>query len=176
MITSNSRRTSAGRQGRKRRRSAVLWAGTLLAVIGWAGCSPSGEPSGAVDPAELQAAADSLLTASAEAWNAGDLDGFLYWYQRGPETTYIGSSGLIHGWDAIRERYLPAFEPGASRDSLRFEDLETRPLAPDLGLAVARYVLFQGDSTTANGSFTLVLRRTPAGWRIIHDHSSASVD
>jgi uncharacterized protein (TIGR02246 family) len=121
----------------------------------------------------LNAAVDSLLTASARAWNAGDLDGFLYWYDRSPETTFIGSTGRVHGWDAIRERYRPSFEPGASRDSLRFVGLETRPLAPGLGLATARYVLYQGDSVTATGIFTLVVREIDAGWRILHDHSSA---
>ncbi len=69
--------------------------------------------------------------------------------------------------------YLPP-RPGAARDSLRFEDLETRPLGPGLGLATARYVLFQGDSITSHGVFTLVLEETSEGWRIVHDHSSES--
>ena len=135
-----------------------------------------GQPaeSMALDPAKLHAAVDSLLDDSERAWNGGDLNGFLYWYKRGPETTFMGSRGPVHGWDAIRERYAPRFEEGAPRDSLRFEDLETRPLAPWLGLATARYVLFQGDSTTSTGVFTLVLERTSEGWRIVHDHSSES--
>lgn len=129
--------------------------------------------SGQTEVASLNVVADDLLDASAEAWNNGDLDGFLIWYERDPGTTYIGGSGLLHGWDAIRDRYAPLFEPGASKDSLRFEDLETRPLGPALGLATARYVLFDGDSITATGMFTLVLAENPAGWRIVHDHSSA---
>lgn len=137
------------------------------------GCAPRGEQPAATDPEALRTAVDGLLTESAEAWNAGDLDGFLYWYKSGLETTYIGSSGLIHGWDAIRARYAPTFEPGAERDSLRFEGLETRPVGPGLGLATARYVLFQGDSITSEGVFTLVLEETAEGWRIVHDHSSA---
>ena len=145
----------------------------ILVIIFAAGCAPQQEPaSQPVDPAALHAAVDTLLTASARAWNGGDLDGFLAWYRRGPETTYIGSVGLVHGWDGIHARYAPGFEPGAARDSLRFEELETRPLGPDLGLATARYVLFAGDSVTATGLFTLVLRQLPEGWRIIHDHSS----
>lgn len=144
----------------------------LAAVV--AGCQSPQKREDVVGPPELQTAVDDLLTASEGAWNGGDLDGFLRWYQRGPQTTFMGSDGPIHGWEAIRGRYAPRFEPGASRDSLRFEDLETRPLAPWLGLATARYVLFQGDSITATGIFTLVVERTPEGWRIVHDHSSAS--
>lgn len=145
---------------------------TLLAIT--VACAPEPGEEAPLNPAALQAAADSLLDESASAWNEGDLEGFLYWYRRDPETTFLGSAGLTYGWDAIRGRYAPSFEPGAARDSLRFEDLETRPLAPGLGLATARYVLYQADSVTATGVFTLVLRDTPEGWRIIHDHSSAS--
>ncbi len=137
------------------------------------GSACSGAGTVAEDPAALHANVDSLLRTSAAAWNSGDLEGFLYWYRRGAETTFIGSGGLLHGWEAIRLRYAPLFEPGAVRDSLRFEGLETRSLGAGRGLATARYVLFSGDSTTSTGVFTLVLEDTPGGWRIVHDHSSA---
>ena len=146
--------------------------GLALALGAWAGCGPSA-PERAPDPATLQSAVEALLTRSAESWNGGDLDGFLYWYRRSPETTYIGGRGLVRGWDEIRARYAPLFEPGAVRDSLRFEGLSTHPLGPGLGLATAHYVLFQGDSVTSTGIFTLIVRDLPEGWRIVHDHSSA---
>lgn len=156
----------------RRRFTAAVLAAAL--AVGLAACRASGPAGGAsVHPAALQAAADELLTESAAAWNGGRLDGFLAWYRRSPETTYVGSRGLVRGWEGIRARYAPLFEPGAERDSLRFEGLESRPLGPDLGLATARYVLFRGDSTTSAGIFTLIVRRQPEGWRIVHDHSSA---
>jgi ketosteroid isomerase-like protein len=147
----------------------------LLLVIGCAAaCSPPAERGAPADPAALQASVESLLTVSAEAWNGGDLEGFLYWYKSGPETSFMTSRGPVHGLDELRGVYASRFEPGASRDSLRFEDIETRPLAPWLGLATARCVLFQGDSITDTCVFTLVLENAPEGWRIIHDHSSAA--
>ncbi len=150
----------------------MLCAATVLALAALAGCRESGQRANVGDPAVLQAAVDHLLGESEAAWNGGDLEGFVGWYKRGPETTFLASTGLTHGWDAIRERYAARFEPGAARDSLRFEELETRPLAPWLGLATARYVLFQNDSVTATGVFTLVVEKTPEGWRIIHDQSN----
>ncbi len=134
------------------------------------------QASAAVEPASLHSAVEKLLSESAIAWNAGDLDGFMSGYRRGPDATYIGSGGLVHGWEGIRARYAPLFEPGAARHALRFEDLETRPLGPGLGLATARYVLFQGDEITAAGLFTLVLEELPEGWRIVHDHSSSAAE
>jgi len=146
----------------------------LIALALLAGCYNAEERSVGVGADELHTIVDDLLTDSEEKWNGGDLDGFMYWYQSGSETSFMGSDGPFYGWDQIRDRYAARFEPGASRDSLRFENLETRPIAPWLGLATARYVLFQEDSITATGIFTLVVKHTADGWRIIHDHSSST--
>ncbi len=156
--------------------SVLVKRGWIVAVLVGTACTSSGERARGLDPGAFHAAVDSLLDESERAWNGGDLDGFLYWYKRGEQTSFMGSSGAIYGWETIRDRYAPRFELGAARDSLRFEGLGTRPLAPWLGLATARYVLFQNDSVTAWGIFTLVLERTAEGWRIVHDHSSAGSD
>ena len=97
------------------------------------GSACSGAGTVAEDPAALHANVDSLLRTSAAAWNGGDLEGFLYWYRRGAETTFIGSGGLLHGWEAIRLRYAPLFEPGAVRDGGAGRgDRGHRPGGPDL--------------------------------------------
>jgi beta-aspartyl-peptidase (threonine type) len=113
-----------------------------------------------------------LLDRSAASWNAGDLEGFLVTYARDSATTFLSVNGLTRGFDAIRARYAARFEPGAARDSLRFTDLAVRALTPDWALVTARYVLERGDSVTATGPFTVVMQRTPEGWRMIHDHTS----
>ncbi|MDH3495834.1 MAG: nuclear transport factor 2 family protein [Gemmatimonadota bacterium] len=131
-------------------------------------CAPRA-PEPAADPTpEIRA----LLAASARAWNAGDLDGFLVTYARDSATTFLTSGGLTHGYDAIRARYAARFEPGATRDSLRFADLRVRALGPTHALVTARYVLRRGNSVTAEGPFTVVLERRAEGWRMIHDHTS----
>ena len=114
----------------------------------------------------------SMLAASAAAWNRGDLDGFMRTYLDDSTTTFLTSNGLGQGYAWIRNRYAPWFAPGASRDSLRFTELMVRSLGADHALVTARYVLFRRDSTTATGPFTLVLRRTDTGWKMIHDHTS----
>jgi len=38
--------------------------------------------------------------------------------------------------------------------------------------AIAYYVLMRGDSVTARGPTSLVLRRVGGRWVIMHDHSS----
>jgi uncharacterized protein (TIGR02246 family) len=131
-------------------------------------CAPEAGPPPDDPTPELE----RLMDLSAQAWNAGDLDGFLITYAQDSATTFLTVRGLTHGYAAIRDRYAARFEPGAQRDSLRFTDIAFRMLGHDHVLNTARYVLTRGDSVTAEGPFTVVWERRPEGWRMIHDHSS----
>jgi uncharacterized protein (TIGR02246 family) len=118
-----------------------------------------------------------MLDASAQAWDRGDLDGFMASYAPGEGTTFVGRRGILRGPDQIRANYAPRFRPGARRGTLRFEDLQVDLLAPDVAHAIAYYVLSERtaagrDSTVARGPTSLVVRRLGTGWKIVHDHSS----
>lgn len=113
-----------------------------------------------------------MMQRSAGAWNRGDLDAFVADYLPGMRTTYIGSQGITRGANAIRGAYAPRFAPGGTRDSLSFQALEVDLLAPDVANAIATYVLMRGDSVTAKGPTSLVMRRVSGRWLIVHDHSS----
>ena len=154
----------------------------LAALLG--ACAPAGSPPSAATPAATPAAApaaaadprseiEAQFRRSAQAWNAGDLDGFMQDYARDGTTSYVAGGRLRRGWDRIRGGYAARFEPGAQRDSLRFEDFDVRALGTTHALVFARFILARGDSTTASGPFTLVMERRPEGWRIIHDHTSS---
>lgn len=112
------------------------------------------------------------MNASARAWTRGDLDGFMDSYEPGDDVTFVTPTGVVHGRDAIRARYAPRFARGARPDSLSFENVEVDLMAPDVANVIAYYRLSRGDSTTAHGPTTVVMRRRDGQWRIIHDHSS----
>lgn len=135
----------------------------------------------APEPARVSAlpSADSLAQVfkaqfdrSAVAWTQGDLDKFMADYAADSTTTFMAGRGPERGFDWIKAHYAPLFEPGAKRDSLRFESLVARPLAPGVALVTARFILFRNDTTTASGPFTLVMEERPEGWKILHDHTS----
>lgn len=154
------------------RAGAVLLVLVLLAVA--AGCrlidvSETGE---SVEEPDLETQIAATLQAASDAWNRGDLEGFMADYERAPTTTYIGIGGLLEGWDAIHDRYAPLFAVGAERDSVRFEAVRVRSLDPRHALVTARYVLHRDGQVTASGPFTLVLLGVEGRWKIIHDHSS----
>ena len=112
----------------------------------------------------------AMMDRSAVAWNRGDLETFMEDYI--DSATYVGSRGLLRGRTAIGAHYAPRFAPGAVRDSLSFRDVDVRLVAPELVQVVATYVLMRGDSVTASGPTSLLMRRASGRWRIIHDHSS----
>lgn len=114
-----------------------------------------------------------MMQASAMAWNRGDLDAFVNYYEPDTTTTYIGRNGIVRGRAAIRAVYAPRFAPGGVRDSLSFENTEIDLLAPGVANVISWYRLMRGDSTTARGPTSLVMRHDADGqWRIVHDHSS----
>jgi uncharacterized protein (TIGR02246 family) len=149
---------------------------TLLLAAAVAACRTSGEtapPESNSSTATLATQITSQLERAADDWNRGDLEGFLSDYAAESTTTFVDGRRARHGFEFIRQYYAPRFAPGARRDSLRFEEIEARSLRPALALVTARYVLARGGTVTASGPFTLVMEQRPAGWRILHDHSSS---
>jgi uncharacterized protein (TIGR02246 family) len=145
----------------------------VLVVAAWFAlqrvAAPRPQPA---DPVVIRREVLAVLAHGARAWNAGDLDGFVSDYLPDSETTFIGKTEVLHGIAAIRNVYAARFAPGAGRDSLHFQGVEVDVLGPDLVNTIAWYVLMRGDSVTARGPTSLVMRRVSGRWRIIHDHSS----
>ena len=131
------------------------------------------EERSAASRAELVTEFTAQLDRSAADWNRGDLDGFMADYAHDTLTGFVSEGRVQRGYNWIRAHYEPLFRPGATRDSLRFERVEARPVGADVALVTARYVLHRGGATTSSGPFTLVMQRQPDGWKILHDHTSS---
>ena len=118
------------------------------------------------------AAVRAVLDAQAAAWNRGDIDGYMDGYARDETTIFISGDSITRGWKTVLDRYKRNYDTREKMGTLAFTELEIKPLG-DLYIATGRWQLTrQGD--TPRGRFTLILRRTGAGWRIIHDHTSSA--
>lgn len=144
----------------------------LLIGLFCAACAPpppSSAPasSWAEDAAQIRAA----LTESTEAWNRADLRGHLAAYDG--STTFMTGTGPRTGVSSIEEIFLKSFwQEGRPKQRLRFEQMETRALGGDAALSTGHFILSGGGAPDQTGWFSVVWLRTPAGWRIVHDHSS----
>jgi ketosteroid isomerase-like protein len=115
----------------------------------------------------------SVLRAQQEAWNRGDIDGFMNGYARSPSTVFVSDDTIRRGWETVRARYRTKYSDRAKMGALTFSDLEIRLLSPDAAGVLGRWRLKRANDQP-HGRFTLIFKRLPEGWRIVHDHTSAA--
>jgi ketosteroid isomerase-like protein len=115
----------------------------------------------------------SVLRTQQEAWNRGDIDGFMNGYARSASTVFISEDTIRRGWQTVRDRYRKKYSSRAKMGTLTFSDLEITLLSSDSAVASGRWKLKRA-SDQPHGRFTLILRRLPEGWRIVYDHTSAA--
>lgn len=56
---------------------------------------------------------------------------------------------------------------------LDFTNLRIEMLRPESAFVRGEFHLTMSDGKTPHGLFTLVFRKFPDGWKIVHDHSAA---
>ena len=115
----------------------------------------------------------SVLRAQQDAWNKGDIDGFMNGYARSASTVFISEDTIRRGWRTVRDRYKKKYSSRAKMGILTFSDLEITLLSSDSAVASGRWQLKRSNNQPY-GRFTLILRRLREGWRIVHDHTSAA--
>jgi beta-aspartyl-peptidase (threonine type) len=131
----------------------------------------SASPRGTADEAE---AVRELLRRQVVDWNKSDLDGFLEGYWNSPKLVFQSGGTRSEGWQAVRERYRQRYQAeGRAMGKLEFKNVEVELLGPDAAFARGRWELTMPDGQRPGGLFTLVLRKLPEVWRIVHDHTSA---
>ncbi len=119
----------------------------------------------------------AVLAAQQDAWNRADLEGYLVGYLRDPSIVFTSGGRIRRGWQATRDTFRASYGSSpATMGKLDFEVLTVQPVGADGAVVLGRWRLTASPSAGA-GVFSVVLARTPAGWRIIHDHTSlAPVD
>jgi len=141
----------------------------VLLLLVCNGCAHLSSTTTATAEPEIRA----VLDAQIRAWNAGDLRGFMEGYSRSERTRFQSGGDVSLGWQTVFDRYQQRYGDRASMGVLRFSEIEVTMLAPDAALAFGRWRLERAQDAPS-GLFTLLFRRTSAGWRIVHDHTSAA--
>jgi len=144
---------------------AILLVSLLLA----AGCAASSQSRAT----SIEAQVRSVLQQQAREWNAGNLGGFVETYAKCDRTRFASGGDISLGWETVFARYRKNYADRAAMGTLTFSDLDVTPLGPASALAFGRWHL-KRQHDAPSGLFTLVLRRTAEGWRIVHDHTSVA--
>jgi len=120
-----------------------------------------------------RAAVLAVLEAQAAAWNRGDLDRFLDGYWRSEQTVFAGGGQVHRGFDAMAARYRETYGSREQMGRLSFSGLAFESMEADRAVVTGAWELERtGQELRPGGVFTLIFRRLPEGWRIVHDHTS----
>jgi len=113
----------------------------------------------------------SILDNQITAWNNGDLDAFMAGYLKSDSLVFIGKAGTTYGYQNTLENYKKSYPDTNHMGKLNFDIVSMKPLDQDYYFVIGKWYLKRpvGD---VNGVFTLLLRKTKDGWKIIADHSS----
>ncbi len=131
-----------------------------------------GQPTTSPDAEVAKKAIRKVLEDQDAAWNKGDLEGFMAGYSKSQDLTFFSGPTKTSGWKATLERYQKKYQSeGNEMGKLTFSELEIEILGPDSAFVRGRWQLVRSKDKPG-GLFTLIFKRTPEGWRIVHDHTS----
>ena len=143
--------------------------GIVLALLAsWVAVGVARTSAGQSDEAAIREVFDQQTA----AWNRGDTLAFMDGYWKSPDTEFVGAGGMMRGWDTVLARYRRVYPDAKAMGQLSFSGLEIRMLSSDAAYATGEYHLVR-EKDHPSGVFTVIVRKFPEGWRVIHDHSTA---
>lgn len=144
------------------RRALVAAALALLLSPAYAQPTPSSDPI-------LQ-----VLHKQEQDWNRGDLNSFATGYKNSPDILFMGRT-IQQGYAQMIAAYRTSFPTREAMGKLSFSDLAVQPLDARFATVTGRFHLQRtaAGGGDAGGYFLLVLEKTPAGWKIVRDDTSA---
>lgn len=118
-------------------------------------------------------AVKSILHAQQADWNRADIDAFMEAYWKSEELQFVGSSGVIYGWENTLARYKRNYPDPEAMGKLSFDILQVHKLSGKVILLTGKYTLDRRDDRPT-GYFTITWRKIKGRWVIVADHTSAS--
>ena len=134
-----------------------------------------GDETPADQRADLEEGIKHVLLSQVEAWNHGKLEGFMQGYWHSPDLTFFSGATETRGWEPTLARYRQRYQAeGKEMGKLEFQKLNIDLLSRRSAVVTGQWQLTMSDGKQPHGLFTLIFKRLPGGWRIVHDHTSAA--
>ncbi len=118
-----------------------------------------------------EAAIRAILTRQSDAWNQGNIEGFMNGYWKNDSLMFIGKKGLTYGWQNTLDNYKKGYPDSKAMGQLLFTIIKIKPLSDQYQEVIGKWHLtrFEGD---LEGHFTLLFEKINRDWVIVMDHSS----
>jgi hypothetical protein len=114
-------------------------------------------------PAEIS----EIMQNQQNAWNSGDIEGFMIGYWDSEELLFIGNS-VNNGYETTLSNYKKSYPTREDMGSLEFTNLIWVPVSSDAGLLIGEWNLIGIN----NGMYSLLWKKMEGEWLIIAYHSS----
>ncbi len=114
-----------------------------------------------------------MLEEQVKWWNEGNIEKYMEGYWKSDSLVFTSDGSVMRGWRETLERYRRRYPTRQTMGTLSFSELEIHVLDRVTAWVLGKWKLVR-ERDAPQGVFTLVLRRFPQGWRIVHDHTSSN--
>ena len=114
-----------------------------------------------------------VVLAQEKAWNAGDIEGYVTAYKNSPDTIFVAKS-VSRGYAQILDDYKHNYPTKSFMGTLGFSGLEVHPFSDSFAVCLGNYHVDRSkkEGGPADGMFSLLMEKTPDGWKIVLDHTT----
>ena len=128
--------------------------------------------SASIGPAGMPEEVAEVMRMQEEAWNAGDLEGFMEGYWKSDSLMFIGKDGMTHGHAQTLGRYKKGYPNREAMGTLTFDNHHWKSLGHGVGWLVGGWRLDKSEGEVVQGMYSLLWMNKAQGWVIVADHSS----
>ena len=112
-----------------------------------------------------------VLADQQQAWNRGDIDGFMQGYWKSDSLVFVGKDAPVYGWQKTIDRYRRSYPNKAVMGELTFDIIQVKVLDGSNAFVLGGWRL-KREKDNPRGYFTLWFRKINGEWKIVCDHTS----
>ncbi|MFM7234799.1 MAG: YybH family protein [Flavobacteriales bacterium] len=113
----------------------------------------------------------AVMNNQQEAWNRGDIEGFMAGYWKSDSLRFIGKRGITYGWQPTLDNYKKSYPGSEAMGRLQFTNLTTELVGENSAYVIGKWELFRA-TDTLGGHYSLLWSKMQGQWVIVADHSS----
>jgi ketosteroid isomerase-like protein len=118
-----------------------------------------------------EASIRQVMNTQVNAWNTGNIDGFMKGYWQSDSLRFINKAGITYGYNNTLSNYKKNYDSEAKMGQLSFSELNFTWLSPEYYFVTGKWFL-KRTAGDVGGYYTLLFRKINGRWVIVVDHTS----
>lgn len=113
-----------------------------------------------------------VLDTQRQAWNRGDIEGFMEGYWKSDSLVFVGKNTPAYGWQTTLDNYKRSYPGKKGMGELTFNIMQVKVLDDHNAFVLGGWGLKLENGKTPGGYFTLWFRKINGEWKVVCDHTS----